>query len=199
MTSPFFLPRPGPWGWSLPVPWLGSGVPSCHAGLQGQRAPGTGLGGAGATTSSPVPDFGKEFSFWEAGHSFLATSVPLSPSPPLFFLFSPLSEGVWGEGRRGSRTLSFVSGVIGWPSASVPCASHSHQLFVWTPVPFPVCGEWSARAAEGTECLSHSPWPGKEEWGMGTVDFSVLCQTTFSFLLGLMSLFTWETGACSSL
>lgn len=117
VTSPF-RPNLG-LGWSLPVTWVGSGVPSRHSSLQGQRAPGTGLGGAGATTTSSVPDLGKGRSFWETGHSFLATSVFLSLS--LFFFFPPIRRSR-GEGRSGPRTLSFVSGVIGDHLPRVPCA-----------------------------------------------------------------------------
>lgn len=87
MTSPF---RPNLGLGGGPFPSLGwvPGFLSCHSGLQGQRAPGTGLGGAGATTTSSVPDLGEGLSFWEAGHSFLATSVSLPP-PPFFFFFFP--------------------------------------------------------------------------------------------------------------
>lgn len=152
---------------SLPVPWVGSGIPSCHSGLQGQRAPGTGLGGAGATTTTSVPDLGKGLSFLEARHSSLATSDSLDLS--LFFFFS-LSEGVWGEGRSGPRTLSFVSGVIGDHLLRVPCASHSHQLFFESGQRFPLqCvgsgpqGQQKQRSA----CHTRLGLEGKTDGGWG--------------------------------
>lgn len=47
---------------------------------------------------------------------------------------------------------------------TLPPTFHRFWIPVLSP---PVYGEWPSRAAEGMGCLSHSPWPGKEEGGGG--------------------------------
>lgn len=172
---PRFAPT---WAWGaggpLPVPMGRSGTPGYHSGLQGQRAPGR--WGWERGVRPPPPPLGP------------VARGSASKKPPLFFprhfslcffflsFFFSLSLSIRRSmGRRESQALNPVFGV--WSNRVTICLGSRVLLpptfhRFWTRVPSPpVCGEWPSRAADGMECLSHSPWPGKEEWGMGTIDF----------------------------
>lgn len=173
---------------------MGSGTPGCHSGLQGQRAPGVGLRARGATATSSAWAFGQGLSQLLRGRPFFPRHFSIS----LFLclsLFVP-SEEVWGEGRTRPRTLSLVTICFG-------SRVLSHQLFIDSGHRFPLF-----------RCMGSGPQGQQKEWnachtrlglerkkgdGVGTIDFSFSFQTTFSFRLALMPLFSWETATCSGL
>lgn len=179
----------------LPVPGVNSEAPpGCHAGLQGQHAPGMGLG---APVRPPLPLLWPLARGSASGRPATLYS-PLQPPPrPL----SP-SEVVWGVGRIGPKhsfvwsdrvTICFGSWVFLTPtnfSSSLDTGSLSYSC---------LGSDCQGQQKERNACHTHLGLDRKMGDGGDSRFFPSFFHTTFSFLLGLMSPFSWEAKTCSSL